>query len=211
MVACGSMEKRCGYSKIVFFCYLCVVLRNGAAVARRMYEVEIPVKSQMLADYLRWIFPPEPGSVLCRVSVTHPVGALMVALAQPAVMRAQVTGDHVVALGLPMLHRRVNSEQENKWLVYDRGAVAKINLVLEAEFDLEFAGYYRRGEQLGMRKMDIIDAFILSRGLVADTFDALSKRTYRREMRSQEKIRQRLVRRAYYINESIDYTGLFEK
>lgn len=176
-----------------------------------MYEVEIPVKSQMLADYLRWIFPPEEGSALGRVSVTRPVGALMVALAQPAVMRAQVNGDHVVTLGLPMLHRRVNSDQENHWLMYDRAAVAKINLVLEAEFDLEFAGYYRRGEQLGMRKMDIIDAFILSRGLVADTFDTLSKRTYRREVRSQEKIRQRLVRRAYYLNEAIDYSGLWGK
>ena len=176
-----------------------------------MYEIEIAVKSQMLADYLRWIFPPEEGGTLSRVSITRPVGALMVALAQPAVMRAQVTGDHVVALDLPMLHRRVNSDQENHWLFYDRGATEKINLVLEAEFDLEFTGYYRRGEQLGMRKMDIIDAFILSRGLVADTFDTLSKRTYRREVRSQEKIRQRLVRRAYYINESIDYTGLFEK
>ena len=189
MVVRGSMKKRYGHSEIAFFHYLCHVLREWRADLARMYEVEIPVKSQMLADYLRWIFPPEEGSALCRVSVTRPVGALMVALAQPAVMRAQVNGDHVVTLGLPMLHRRVNSDQENHWLMYDRAAVAKINLVLEAEFDLEFAGYYRRGEQLGMRKMDIIDAFILSRGLVADTFDTLSKRTYRREVRSQEKIR----------------------
>lgn len=176
-----------------------------------MYEVELAVESQMLADYLRWIFPPEEGRGLCRVSITRPVGAMMVAMASPALMRVQVAGDHVVRLGLPQLHRRVNSDQENRWLFYDKSATAKINLVLGAEFDLEFAGYYRRGEQLGMRKMDIIDAFILSRGLAAGTFDALSKRVYRREQRSQEKIRQRLLRRAYYINESIDYTGLFEK
>lgn len=176
-----------------------------------MYEIELAVKSQMLADYLRWIFPPEEGSVLCRVSITHPTGALMVAMAQPAPLRAQVAGDHVVRLDLPQLHRRINSDQENHWLFYDKGATARINMVLGAEFDLEFTGYYRRGEQLGMRKMDIIDAFILSRGLGAETFDALSKRTYRREVRSQERIRQQLVRRAYYINESIDYTGLFEK
>lgn len=177
----------------------------------RMYEVDIAVKSQMLADYLRWVFPPEEGSSVCQVSITRPVGALMTALAQPAAMRVPIVGDHVVELRLPMLHRRANADQENHWLVYDRGAMEKINLALEAEFDLEFAGYYRRGEQLGMRKMDIIDAFILTRGLVADTFDALSKRTYRRETRAQEKVRQRLLRRAYYINESINYTGLFEK
>lgn len=176
-----------------------------------MYEVELAVESQMLADYLRWIFPPGEGSALCRVSITRPVGALMVALASPALMRAQVAGDHVVQLDLPQLHRRINSDQENRWLYFDKSATAKINMVLGAEFDLEFAGYYRRGEQLGMRKMDIIDAFILTRGLAAGTYDALSKRTYRREQRSQEKIRQRLLRRAYYINESINYTGLFEK
>lgn len=178
---------------------------------RRMYDVEIAVKSQMLADYLKWIFPPEEGSSLCRVSITRPVGALMVSFAQPAPMRAQVVGDHVVELDLPMLHLRANSDQENHWLVYDRSAMEKINLVLEAEFDLEFAGYYRRGEQLGMRKMDIIDAFILSRGLVAESFDTLSKRTYRKELRNQELVRQRLLRRAYYLNESINYTGLFDK
>jgi hypothetical protein len=62
-----------------------------------------------------------------------------------------------------------------------------------------------------MRKMDIIDAFILSRGLIAESFDALSKRTYRKELRNQELVRKRLLRRAYYLNESINYTGLFDK
>ena len=176
-----------------------------------MYEVDLKVDSQMLADYLRYIFPPEDGSGLCRVSITHPTGALLVALAQPAAFRVDVPGDHIVHLGLPQLHRRINSDQENHWLFYDRSSTAKINMVLGAEFDLEFMGYYRMGEQRGIRKMDIIDAFIFSRGLVPDTFDALSKRTYRREQRAQEKVRQRLLRRAYYINESIDYTGLFEK
>lgn len=176
-----------------------------------MYEIEFAVESQMLADYLRWIFPPEEGSGLCRVSITRPTGSLMVALAQPAALRVPVSGDHIVRCGLPQLHRRVNSDQENHWLYYNKSATRKINMALGAEFDLEFSGYYRRGEQLGIRKMDIIDAFILSRGLVADSFDALSKRTYRRETRAQEKVCQRLIRRAYYINESIDYTGLFEK
>lgn len=184
---------------------------NGALSGCHMYEIELAVESQMLADYLRWLFPPDAGSSVCRVSITRPTGALMVALAQPAALRVPVAGDYVVPCGLPQLHRRVNSDQENHWLFFDRAATRKINLALSAEFDLEFSGYYRRGEQLGMRKMDIIDAFILSRGLVAETYDALSKRVYRREQRNQERIRQRLLRRAYYINEAIDYTGLFQK
>mgnify|MGYP007069853037 CR=1 FL=1 len=176
-----------------------------------MYEADIAVKSQMLSDYLRWLFPPGREGGPCQVSITHPTGALMVALAKPACMPVTPSADHVVKLDLPMLHRRANSGQENHWLFYDKGSTEQINMALEAEFDLEFAGYYRMGEQRGMKKMEIIDAFILSRGLAATSFDALSKRVYRREQRSQEKIRQRLLRRAYYINESINYAGLFDK
>lgn len=175
-----------------------------------MYEAEINIKSQMLADFLRYIFPPAAGSELCRVSTTRPTGMLIVALAEPAALPVNVSGDHVVKLDIPW-SRNATSALENHWILLDKNATARINTALEAEFDLEFAGYYRRGEQLGMKKMEIIDAFILSRGLAATTYDTLHKRTYRKELLAQERTRQQLLRRAYYINESIDYEGLFEK
>ena len=53
------------------------------------------------------------------------------------------------------------------------------------------------------------DAFITSRKLFStDCFDALHKRVYRKGQASFEAIKQRLIRKAYYIDESIDYKGL---
>ncbi len=172
-----------------------------------MFQLTISVESRMLADYLRYIFPPEEGSELCRVSATRAVGSLLIAFAKPAVMPVPVEGKHLVKLDIPW-YRNATSDLENHWLYLDKGGTAKINLALKAEFEIEFAGYYRKGESLGMRKMDIIDAFIFSRNLATENYDALHKRVYRSQQRAQEQLRQKLLRRAYYLNESIDYTGL---
>ena len=64
----------------------------------RVCEIEIAVKSQMLDDYLRWIFPPENEDGPCRESITRPIGILRVTWALPAVMRSSTTGDNVVKL-----------------------------------------------------------------------------------------------------------------
>lgn len=172
-----------------------------------MYDCTFIAKSALLADYLRYIFPPETENGPLKVTTTRPTGALMVALAEPSAFPFSSMAEHQVTLELPW-SRNATSAIHDRWISYSKSAMARINLALEAEFDLEFAGYYRRGEQLGIRKMDIIDAFILTRGLAATTYDALHKRVYRREQRSQERIRHKLLRKAYYINETIDFKGL---
>lgn len=172
-----------------------------------MYDCTFIAKSALLADYLRYIFPPVLPDGPLKVSVTKPTGALMIALAEPSALPFSSEADHQVRLDLPWA-RNATAAMDNRWLFYTKASAARINLVLQAEFDLEFAGYYRRGEQLGIRKMDIIDAFILTRGLAAASYDALHKRVYRREQRTQERLRQQLLRKAYYINETIDYKGL---
>ena len=172
-----------------------------------MYQCVLNCDSRMLADFLRYIFPPEDGSDVCRVSAARPVGALMVAFAQPSVMPFQVTGDHLVRLDIPW-HRNAVTSLTNHYVYYSKEASARINLALRAEFDLDFAGYYRRGEELGMRKMDIVEAYIFSRHLAPEDYDALHKRVYRNQQRAQERIKQRLLRKAYYLNEAINYDGL---
>ena len=176
-----------------------------------MYQSVINVESQMLADFLRYLFPPEEGSDMCRVSASRPVGALMVAFAQPSVMPCPVSGDHLVQLDIPW-YRNATPSLTDHYVYFSKEASARINLALKAEFDLDFAGYYRKGEELGMRKMDIIDGYIFSRRLAPDNYDTLHKRVFRNQLRAQEKIKQRLVRKAYYLNESINYDGLtFDK
>lgn len=172
-----------------------------------MYLSVISVESEMLAAFLRYLFPPDETSGACLVSSSRPVGALMVAFARPALMPAPVTGDHLVHLDIPR-HDNATSSLTNHYVYFNREATVRINLALRAEFDLDFAGYYRKGEELGMRKMDIIEAYIFSRKLAPENYDALHKRVYRNQQRAQEKIKQRLLRKAYYLNESINFDGL---
>lgn len=175
-----------------------------------MFTAVINIESQMLADYLRYIFPPERGSDSCAVSTTHPTGALMVALARASDVPVEPAGDHLVKVDIPW-YRNATSSIENHFIYFDKGATARINLALKAEFELEFAGYIRKGEECGMRKMDIIEAFIFTRGLTPENYDALHKRSYRKAQRTQERLKQKLLRKAYYINEQIDFKGLIAK
>lgn len=172
-----------------------------------MYECVFCAKSALLADFLRYIFPPESKDGPLKVTSTCATGALLVALAEPSAFPVQPAGANQVRLDLPW-SRNATSALECKWVAYGKSATARVNLALQAEFDLDFAGYYRKGEELGVRKMDIIDAYIFSRGLAPESYDALHKRVYRREQKSREELKRRLLRKAYYINESINYSGL---
>lgn len=172
-----------------------------------MFQATISIESQLYADYLRYIFPPDKESGRCAISTTRPTGALMVALAQASDTPVEVVGQHQVKVDLPW-YRNATSSIENHFIYFDKGATARINLALKAEFELEFAGYIRKGEECGMRKMDIIEAFIFTRGLTPENYDALHKRTYRKAQRDQERLKKKLLRKAYYIDEQIDYKGL---
>ena len=172
-----------------------------------MYLSVISVESRMLADFLRYLFPPDEKSGALNVSARHPTGALMVAYAKASVTPVNTAGDHLVQVDIPFIHGATSS-LTNHYVYFPKEATTRINLALRAEFELDFAGYYRRGEELGMRKMDIIDAYIFSRKLAPENYDAMHKRVYRNQQRIQERIKQRLLRKAYYLNESINYDGL---
>ena len=172
-----------------------------------MYLSVINVESQMLADFLRYLFPPDEKSGALNVSARHPTGALMVAYAKASVTPVNTAGDHLVQVDIPFIHGATSS-LTNHYVYFPKEATTRINLALRAEFELDFAGYYRRGEELGMRKMDIIDAYIFSRKLAPENYDAMHKRVYRNQQRLQERMKQRLLRKAYYLNESINYDGL---
>lgn len=87
--------------------------------------------------------------------------------------------------------------------------MVQLNQALAAYFDLDFTGYYRRGQGAKFSKADIIQAFIVSRRLVSDDyFDALSKRMYRRQREEIAAITRKLRRRAYYLDEVLDISGL---
>lgn len=166
------------------------------------------VTAPLLADFLRYLFPPKDGTGELCISTTTPTGALMVALAGHYESPVPHSED-AIACYLPLT--RYIIQPTDKWYAgYDAAATARINLALKAEFELDFFLYMQKGLSMGILKKDIIDAYIISRGLVPESYDALHKRVYRDQVRAQNMIAGRLLRKAYYINESINYKGLYQ-
>lgn len=170
-----------------------------------MVDVELKVSSQMLADFLTFLYPPKEDGILAVKSDVF--GKLLVAhLRGSDIPVTARSGETVVKLRMPI--NDITRHFEKLWPYYNEADEASLNMALAAVFDMDFAGYYRKGESLGYQKKDIVDAFITSRKLFStDSFDALHKRVYRKGQASFEAIKQRLVRKAYYIDESIDYKG----
>lgn len=168
-------------------------------------EVYLKVKNQLLYDYLKYLFEEQDGALT--VSSTIPLGRLLIAHCKTSVLPVYPEGNHNIKLRLP--HHKATENFEYKFLYYTSSDNAALNLALSATFDLDFAGYYRRGEILGIKKKDIIEAFIVSRKLFStDCFDALHKRVYRREQSSMQQLTEKLLRKAYYIDETINMKGL---
>lgn len=170
--------------------------------------VDIRADSAMYADYLRHIFPPEREGGLCRATVSHPIGALILSFLRKSDIALQAKGDHIVRVSVPQ-YGNAAAPLANHWLYITGSDMIRLNLAVRAEFEIDFKLYYLKGQELGMMKKDIVEAFILSRGLVSrDCFDALHKRVYRQELGRMERIRQKLLRKLYYIEGSVDTEGL---
>ncbi|MGM9737120.1 MAG: hypothetical protein ACI3ZT_01745 [Candidatus Cryptobacteroides sp.] len=166
------------------------------------------VPSLVLADFLKWMYPKGDDGLL-KVS-SDMFGRLVIAHCRTSdrpVPSPEEDDDLVLDLSLPKT--RASQHLDNKFLYFTPGDTASLGAALTACFDIDFSLYYRKGTELGLRKKDIIDAYILSRGLFsADCFDALHKRIYRRDQAVLERLSRKLVRKAYYIDESIDCKGL---
>lgn len=175
-----------------------------------MFSAAIHIDDHLLSDFFRYLFPPDSKGGPCVVSVAHPVGALMVALAEASPAGADTSGEGWIPVDLPK-YSNATTSLVNHYVQFSAESASRILLALKASFELDFQGYYRRGEQLGIQKKDIIEAYIFSRGLAPEEFSAMHKRVYRRQQRAREDIRRRLVRKAYYIDESINYQGLISE
>lgn len=172
----------------------------------KMVHVKLKVNSQVNLDYLAYRYPPDAAGTLAVSSDT--LGKLLIAHCRISDMPVmEPDGDNVVTLALPV--NQATQALANKWVYYSAADCSALNMAISAVFDLDFTGYYRKGEALGIKKKDIVEAYIVSRRLFsADCFDALHKRVYRRSQDTMEQLTRKLLRKAYYIDESIDYKGL---
>lgn len=168
--------------------------------------IQLRVDNPMLTDYLRHLFPPE-GTAL-KVNSEHGMGKLIIAHCRESSKPvAPVPGECVVTLRLPLCS--ATQSLEYKFLYYSAADMAQLNLALRSFFDLDFVGYMRRGEAAGFSKKDTIESFIQSRRLVStENFEALNKRAYRRQLEQHALLLRKLRRKAYYIDEALDTSGL---
>lgn len=169
--------------------------------------IEFKITSKLLTDYLRYLFPTNEDGII-KVSSASNFGKLLIAHCRESEHPIpKLQGENIVILDLPVVS--ATQSLNNKFIYYSAGDLSCLNLALSAVFDLDFTGYYRRGEKLNMQKKDIIEAFIISRNLVSmDYFDALHKRVYRQNQKYMEALTRKLIRRAYYIDETINTNGL---
>lgn len=166
------------------------------------------VDNAMLTDYIRYLFPaPEDGDVPV-VKTGTPFGELLIGHVRESERPPKIpAGDNVIELELPLTD--ATQSLANKFIWYSSGDMLRLNAALKALFDIDLQAFYFKAEGLGFKKKDIIDAFIVGRGLVSvDPYDAIHKRVYRREQEKRAKMSKILLRKIYYIYESIDMSGL---
>lgn len=168
--------------------------------------VQLRIDNPMLFDYIGYLFPAEGG--ILKVNSEHGLGKLIIAHCRQSPKPVEpILGDSVVTLRLPLCAASQNLEY--KFLYFSRADMAQLNQALRAYFDLDFIGYFRRGESVGFSKKEIIEGFIQSRHLVSrDNFEALHKRAYRRQRERDALLAKRIMRKAYYVDESLDISGL---
>lgn len=173
-----------------------------------MMTVYLPVNEALLTDYLKYLFPTEKGSSCLKVSGACSFGKLLIANITTSDHPVSVPeGDNVIKLHIPK--QDCTQDLADKFLYFTKGSVCRLNAALKAVFDMDFHDYYQRGIDKGYQKKDIIDAFIISRKLCSvDPGDALHKRTYRHEMKKHQNRARYLSRKANYIQESLDTSGL---
>lgn len=169
--------------------------------------VKLKIDSQMYADYLAYLFPPNEDGVLM-VSSEELMGKLLISHCRESFRKTEISEEGIVVT-LMMPQCPATQNLRNKFLYYSAGDMRQLNMALKAVFELDFTGYYRKAEGVGFAKKDIVEAFALSRKLITcDCYDALHKRVFRRQQKENSLLVNKLLRKAYYINETIDLSGL---
>ncbi|MDD7234421.1 MAG: hypothetical protein PUH35_02885 [Bacteroidales bacterium] len=170
--------------------------------------IKLKFDSGLKLSYFGYLFPRLPGEDIYKVSTREPMGSLLVAHILTTDRPPEPPdGELVAVLDIPL--NAATQNLANKFIYYSQASTAALMMALGATFDIDFAGYYRKGTNLGYGRRDIVEAFILSRNLVQiDNRDTLYKRIYRSNRLQMKEVTKRLLRRCYYLDECIDLSGL---
>ena len=157
----------------------------------------------LMNDYCRFLLDHDETADTYTLRFGSDFGNLLVAHVQTSGRPVpHEASPSVLEIHIPL--NNATQSLQNKFLYLTKGDKLRLQAALRTIFDLDFKYYLIRGLEAGFTRKDIIDSFILSRGLVSnDPGDALHKRAYRGEAKSRQKYMKYLLRKSYYIFESI--------
>lgn len=166
-------------------------------------ELKFKVCDRLHYDYLTYLFARDSAGRLV-VSARQDFGKLVIShIKDTPLPPKELDGEWIATLLLPQNEATQNFL--NKFIYLSTQATEQLNKGLQAYFNLDFWEFVQRRNSLRERKEDIIEAFIVSRKLFsAECFDVLHKRAYRRELRDLQALKNKFLRRAYYIESLVD-------
>lgn len=160
-------------------------------------EIKFRAHDQLSIDYLRYLFDAEPDGPI-RISLTNDFGRMVVGLYKVS----DIPEDHeddplTVTLLLP--RHQTTSAAMTRYIHFTKADTKRLNMILDALFNIDLDTYYLQGIQAGMPKRDIIEGFVISRRLVStDYADTLNKRTYRTSLAAIRRKADLLYQKARY-------------
>lgn len=165
--------------------------------------VKFNAKNKVLFNYLIYLFPPNPSGTL-RVTIKNDFGRLVVALVSRSPDEVPLEkNEFTVNLRLPK--NTLTKNAELCYLYFTDQNQARLNLLLDALFNLDLNTYYQKGCKRNIPKRDIIEAFVVSRRLFVDDFaETLGKRIYREQLHDFRDLITSLYEKARYNNDRIE-------
>ncbi len=160
-------------------------------------QIKFRADNQLNLDYLRHIFDAASGKPI-RLSLANDFGRMAIGFFKASDTPDDQPDDELtVTLVLPD-HATTRSAL-TRHIYYTAVDTKRLNMILDALFNIDLDTYYIQGIQAGMLKRDIIEAFILSRRLVSvDYTDTLSKRTFRTSLSAIRNMTDILHRKVRY-------------
>ncbi|MGM9748310.1 MAG: hypothetical protein ACI3ZN_05885 [Candidatus Cryptobacteroides sp.] len=160
----------------------------------------------MLKDYLRYMMAgnDQASDDSIKINGATWFGTLLIACIKtsPTPVHQDTSGKVAVRLELPSSDSTANLN--NKWLYITSSDTKRLNSALMTIFEIDLFSYYEKAKHLGIQKKDAVSSFIVSRQLISkDVYEAIHKRIYRKEAARLDDMQHRLIRKLYYIDETI--------
>lgn len=141
-------------------------------------QIKFRPDDQLIFDYLRYLFNAKSGEPI-RLTLANDFSRMAVGLYKVS-DKPDDRPDDELTTTLVLPRHQTTYAAMNRHIFFTNVDTKRLNMILDALFNIDLDTYYLQGIQAGMPKRDVIEAFIVSRRLIStDYTDTLNKRTYR--------------------------------